>query len=203
MDPLRCLAHRIRTILTRKLLFPFHRVIRERTILDADSGVSERGDHAGGRGEGSGLGPGLPVRRLGLRGLPDVSGAVLVASRAHGAARAEPQGAEFCFLTIWTRLVERMYRTIWASGIEEGTALRPDYSRGVAPRSHTFPEPPVPPTEVIIVRPYDDGPTERLREMGVPLISLPDLRWKRCDIKSTNLLANVLAIETAQRGGGL
>jgi D-alanine transaminase len=29
----------------------------------------------------------------------------------------------------------------------------------------------------------------------------PDLRWKRCDIKSTNLLANVLAIEAAVRAG--
>ena len=33
------------------------------------------------------------------------------------------------------------------------------------------------------------------------MISQPDLRWKRCDIKSTNLLANVLAIEAARRAG--
>ena len=32
-------------------------------------------------------------------------------------------------------------------------------------------------------------------------ISHPDLRWKRCDVKSTNLLGNVLAIETAHRAG--
>ena len=44
------------------------------------------------------------------------------------------------------------------SGIQEGT-LYIQISRGVAPRSHPFPHPPVPPTEVIIVRPYDDGPT--------------------------------------------
>jgi D-alanine transaminase len=97
-------------------------------------------------------------------------------------------------------LAERMYRTIRASGIEEGT-LYVQITRGVAPRSHAFPEPPVPHTEVIIVRPYDDRPTARLRETGATLISQPDLRWKRCDIKSTNLLANVLAIETARRAG--
>jgi D-alanine transaminase len=97
-------------------------------------------------------------------------------------------------------LVERIYRTIAASGIKEGT-LYVQITRGVAPRSHPFPNPPVPPTEVIIVRPYDDGPTDRLRRTGVPIISHPDLRWKRCDIKSTNLLANVLAIETAKRAG--
>ena len=33
------------------------------------------------------------------------------------------------------------------------------------------------------------------------MISQPDLRWKRCDIKSTNLLANVLATEAARRAG--
>ena len=33
------------------------------------------------------------------------------------------------------------------------------------------------------------------------LISHPDLRWKRCDVKSTNLLGNVLALETARRAG--
>jgi D-alanine transaminase len=97
-------------------------------------------------------------------------------------------------------MMERAYETIRVSGIKEGT-LYVQITRGVAPRSHPFPHPPVPPTEVIIVRPYDDGPTARLRESGVPMISHPDLRWKRCDIKSTNLLANVLAIEAARRSG--
>jgi len=99
-----------------------------------------------------------------------------------------------------SRMMERAHETIRASGIKEGT-LYVQITRGVAPRSHPFPHPPVPPTEVIIVRPYDDGPTARLRKRGVPMISHPDLRWKRCDIKSTNLLANVLAIETARRAG--
>ena len=57
------------------------------------------------------------------------------------------------------------------------------------------------PTEVIVVRPYDDGPAVRLRESGARMISRPDERWKRCDIKSTNLLANVLASEAARRAG--
>jgi D-alanine transaminase len=99
-----------------------------------------------------------------------------------------------------SRLMERAYATINASGISEGT-LYVQITRGVAPRAHPFPDPPVPPTEVIIVRPYDDGPTALLRKTGVPLVSHPDLRWKRCDIKSTNLLANVLAIESARRAG--
>jgi D-alanine transaminase len=59
----------------------------------------------------------------------------------------------------------------------------------------------VPPTELIIVRPYDDAATAKLRETGVGVISRPDLRWKRCDVKSTNLLANVIANEAAHRAG--
>src|SRR5262245_50471032 len=93
-----------------------------------------------------------------------------------------------------SRLMERARETIRARGIGEGI-LYVQITRGVAPRSHPFPDPPVPPTELIVVRPYDDGPTARFRETGVSVISQPDLRWKRCDIKSTNLLANVLAIE--------
>jgi D-alanine transaminase len=98
------------------------------------------------------------------------------------------------------RLVERIYRTIRASFVKEGLVYV-QITRGVAPRTHTFPDPPVEPTEVIIVRPYDDAPTAARRASGVPVVSHPDLRWKRCDIKSTNLLANVLAIETARRAG--
>ncbi len=55
------------------------------------------------------------------------------------------------------RLVDRIHRTIAASGIEEGTVYM-QITRGVAPRSHAFPDPPVPPTELIVVRPYDDAP---------------------------------------------
>jgi D-alanine transaminase len=98
------------------------------------------------------------------------------------------------------RLVERMYRTIAASRIAEGT-LYVQITRGVAPRQHAYPHPAVPPTELIVVRPYDDGPTAKLRETGVRAISHPDLRWKRCDIKTTNLLGNVLANEKAHRAG--
>lgn len=98
------------------------------------------------------------------------------------------------------RLMDRTDQTIRASEILEGT-LYVQITRGVAPRSHPFPDPPVPPTEVIVVRPFDDRPVARLRETGVAVVSLPDMRWKRCDIKSTNLLANVMAIEQARRGG--
>jgi D-alanine transaminase len=97
-------------------------------------------------------------------------------------------------------LLRRIRRTIEASEIEEGTAYI-QVTRGVAPRAHAFPNPPVPPTELIVIRPYDDSSTARKRETGVAVVSRPDLRWKRCDVKSTNLLANVVALESANRAG--
>jgi D-alanine transaminase len=96
----------------------------------------------------------------------------------------------------FARLARRMHETIAASGVEEGT-IYVQITRGVAPRLHAFPDPPVEPTEVIVVRPYDDAATARLRESGVPVVSQPDWRWRRCDVKSTNLLANVLANQAA------
>lgn len=116
-------------------------------------------------------------------------------------ARLRRSLSELDFVAVdLSRLMDRLRQTIRQSGIREGTVYV-QITRGVAPRSHPFPSPPVAPTEVIIVRPYDAAPTERLRQTGVPLVSQPDLRWKRCDIKSTNLLANVLAIEAARRAG--
>src|SRR5262249_33778782 len=97
-------------------------------------------------------------------------------------------------------LLGRIKRTIAESAIQEGTVYV-QITRGVAPRMHAFPDPPVPPTELIVVRAYDDAPTARLRESGVRAISHSDLRWKRCDIKTTNLLGNVLANEKAHRAG--
>jgi D-alanine transaminase len=97
-------------------------------------------------------------------------------------------------------LIQRMHNVIAASRIQEGIVYM-QITRGVAPRMHAFPDPPVPPTELIVVRPYDDGPTVQLRQLGVRAISHPDLRWKRCDIKTTNLLGNVLANEKAHRAG--
>jgi D-alanine transaminase len=98
------------------------------------------------------------------------------------------------------RLMDRVHRTVAQSEIKEGTVYV-QITRGVAPRVHVFPDPSVPPTELIVVRPYDDAPTARLRAAGASMISQTDIRWKRCDVKSTNLLGNVLAIEAARRAG--
>jgi len=72
-------------------------------------------------------------------------------------------------------------------------------TRGVAPRTHRFPDPAVTPTCMALVRSFDPPRSEQ--ETGVDVALVEDLRWGRCDIKSVALLANVLAKEDAVRAG--
>src|SRR5262249_49505400 len=70
---------------------------------------------------------------------------------------------------------------------------------GAGPRSHPFPKSAVP-LELLYVQPFED-PYVDARRQGMCVVTRPDLRWDRCDIKSTNLLANVLAMEEAVEEG--
>ena len=64
-------------------------------------------------------------------------------------------------------------------------------TRGVAPRDHAYSEE-VTPTVVMTVR--ELHPLDRsLQATGVEAMTTEDIRWERCDIKSVNLLGNVLA----------
>lgn len=74
-------------------------------------------------------------------------------------------------------------------------ALYLQVSRGVAPRNHKIPGPMIP-AVVMTVRPLREVPAEVV-EQGVPVVTVPDIRWKRPDIKSVGLLPNVLAKEEA------
>ncbi len=72
-------------------------------------------------------------------------------------------------------------------------------TRGVAPRTHAFP-PRAVPTLVATVNSMRPVDPEVLRA-GVSVISLPDIRWRRPDIKSVSLLPNVLAKQQALEAG--
>ncbi len=64
-------------------------------------------------------------------------------------------------------------------------------TRGVAPRSHAYSRD-LKPTILITVR--DIAPViAEIDFSGVAAVTAPDLRWRRCDVKSTNLLPNILA----------
>ncbi len=100
------------------------------------------------------------------------------------------------------RLRNRMDETIARSGVSDGLIYL-QITRGVAPRrSHSFPVPAISTNELIWVDGYDSpDPNRQRREQGVRVVTYPDLRWARRDIKSTNLLGNCLAAEHARREG--
>jgi D-alanine transaminase len=72
-------------------------------------------------------------------------------------------------------------------------------TRGTAPRNHVYPRQTRPSLVVTARRPSFPSPRER--EEGVGVITMPDLRWGRCDIKSISLLANVMARQQAAAAG--
>ena len=70
-------------------------------------------------------------------------------------------------------------------------------TRGVARRDPAFPPPEVPPTVVATARPLNRARNEALAEKGIAVVSVPDNRWGRVDIKTVGLLPNVLARQAA------
>jgi D-alanine transaminase len=84
-----------------------------------------------------------------------------------------------------------------AEHIIEGT-IYVQITRGVAPRAHPFPVNAEP-----IVYAYCNELKRPLHIMkqGITALSLPDIRWLRCDLKTLNLLGNVLAKQEALDGG--
>jgi len=74
-------------------------------------------------------------------------------------------------------------------------------TRGVAKRDHAFPSPEVPPSIVVTARPLNRARNEALAAKGIDVISVPDNRWGRVDIKTVGLLPNVLARQAAIEQG--
>lgn len=110
---------------------------------------------------------------------------------------------------------ERSLREIWIDGVDiEGvkdkvvtTYKKSGYAnarlyfhitRGSEPRNHV-PSKGLKPNFLLTVNELKDKPGEK--EHGIKVITYPDLRWKRCDIKSLNLLPNVMAKMAAEQRG--
>lgn len=72
-------------------------------------------------------------------------------------------------------------------------------TRGESKRAHFWPEP-VQPTAIGYTRAFR-FPDRSKKERGAVVITTPEVRWKFCNIKSTNLLPNALAKKSAQRAG--
>lgn len=73
-------------------------------------------------------------------------------------------------------------------------------SRGAAPRDHAFPEKATP-TFTATAKSIDVAAVAARYEKGVPVITVPDNRWERVDIKTVGLLPNALAKQAAREAG--
>jgi D-alanine transaminase len=102
-------------------------------------------------------------------------------------------------------LTQPYSKSEWTDHVLEGIrrAVYPEakiyiqVTRGVAPRDHAYPVE-VSPTVVMTVREFH--PLDRsVQSAGVEAMTTEDIRWGRCDIKSINLLANVLARQQAKQ----
>src|SRR5713226_527116 len=84
------------------------------------------------------------------------------------------------------------------NGVDTGIVYL-QVTRGAAPREHAFPKA-AKPTLVVTAR-RSRPPDPRLGQDGIAIITIPDIRWQRCDIKSVALIANVLGKQRAKEAG--
>lgn len=92
---------------------------------------------------------------------------------------------------------EKLEKLVELTGTVEGT-LYVQITRGEAQRAHPFPSGSLP----VMYASCTDAPRPiSTIHSGITAITLDDIRWLRCDIKTLNLLPNVLAKQTAIEHG--
>jgi D-alanine transaminase len=92
--------------------------------------------------------------------------------------------------------------TVRRNRVREGLVYL-QVSRGVAPRDHAFPAAHVAPAVVVTVSRVDRDATEARAAKGVSVVTTPENRWGRCDIKTVGLLPNALAKQKAREVGAV
>ncbi|HEU4628453.1 MAG TPA: aminotransferase class IV, partial [Gemmatimonadaceae bacterium] len=92
-------------------------------------------------------------------------------------------------------------RLLRENGLTEGEAtIYLQVTRGAAvPRTHHFPPAGTPPTIYLAASRF--VPPDALRARGASAVTVPDIRWARCDLKTVNLLPNALAKQRAVAAG--
>lgn len=92
-----------------------------------------------------------------------------------------------------------IFRELLEKNTREHGTIYIQISRGVAQRDHSFPKNVKPSVVISITGPK--LPRRQEVEQGVEVITAPDIRWERCDIKALSLLPNILAKQKAVESG--
>ncbi|AZB42166.1 D-amino-acid transaminase [Bacillus sp. FJAT-42376] len=95
-------------------------------------------------------------------------------------------------------LKDRVRELVSVNGVWDG-GIYMQVTRGVSARNHLFPGPDV--NAQLVAYPIPSKRPAELQKTGVEVITAEDMRWKRCDIKSLNLLWNVMAKQEASDAG--
>jgi len=93
-----------------------------------------------------------------------------------------------------------MHETVRRNRVRDGVVYL-QVTRGVARRDFLFPAADTPPSVVVTARSADPVRLEETAAEGIGVITVPDIRWQRVDIKSVALLPNVLAKQAARDKG--
>lgn len=125
--------------------------------------------------------------------LADAEGHFTRLARSLGELRIDPPMSDAALRFV-------LQETLRRNRVRDGQ-LYLQITRGVAPRDHAFPVPPVKPGVVITAKGVDYAAAQARADRGVTVITRPETRWARCDIKSIALLPNVLAKQAAREAG--
>jgi len=113
--------------------------------------------------------------------------------------RLEHSMAALAFPPLPRKKIRTAIETLFAEAAIDRAGIYIQISRGVAPRDHAFPAD----AELqflMILRRVHEKPAV-LRDKGATAITVTDIRWGRCDIKTVQLLPNVLAKQQALEAG--
>ncbi|WP_298124892.1 D-amino-acid transaminase [Brevundimonas sp.] len=97
-------------------------------------------------------------------------------------------------------LTQVLRETVRRNRVRDGIVYL-QVTRGTARRDHPFPAEGTAPSVVVTSRAVDVAKAEATAKKGVAVITQPDIRWGRCDIKTVGLLPNVLAKQAARERG--
>ena len=93
-----------------------------------------------------------------------------------------------------------MIETIMRNRVKDGLVYV-QVTRGVAPRDHVFPDANTRPAVVVTAKSISPAALSAKAESGLKIITVPENRWERVDIKTVGLLPNVLARQAARDRG--
>jgi len=93
-----------------------------------------------------------------------------------------------------------LHETVRRNRVRDGIVYL-QITRGVAPRDFPFPPAGTQPSVVVTARSTDPAKLAQFAADGIAVITVPDIRWQRVDIKSVSLLPNVLAKQAARDKG--